>query len=324
MEIIIVGQYFKQKNKDNKMSKKILFMGTPDYATTILKELLQSKYEIIGLFTQPDKPVGRKQLLTPPHIKQYCLDENINIPIFQPIKLKNNEEAKLQIENLKPDYIIVAAYGQILPKGILDIAPCINLHASLLPKYRGASPIQESLLNDDSYTGVTSMLMEEGLDSGDVLGFQYLKITSTMEVSEAFYKLSQIAAKLTITTLDNFENIKPLKQNDSGVSFCKKIKKEHGMVDFSDAKKLILKYKAYSYWPGVFLDSELKLKDIELNELFSINKQGEVLEISKDYVIVGCEKGSLKIKTLQAPSKKAINSVEYLRGQRIEIGNILI
>jgi methionyl-tRNA formyltransferase len=299
-------------------------MGTPDYATTIFKELLQSKYEIVGLFTQPDKPVGRKQVLTPPHIKQYCLDENINTPIFQPIKLKNNEEAKLQIENLKPDYIIVAAYGQILPKGILDIAPCINLHASLLPKYRGASPIQESLLNDDNYTGVTSMLMEEGLDSGDILGFQYLKITSTMEVSEAFCKLSQIAAKLTITTLDNFENIKPLKQNDSGVSFCKKIKKEHGMVDFSDAKKLILKYKAYSYWPGVFLDSELKLKDIELNELFSINKQGEVLEISKDYVIVGCEKGSLKIKTLQAPSKKAINSVEYLRGQRIEIGNILI
>jgi methionyl-tRNA formyltransferase len=306
------------------MSKKILFMGTPDYATTILKELLQSKYEIIGLFTQPDKPVGRKQFLTPPHIKQYCLDENINIPIFQPLKLKNNEEAKLQIENLKPDYIIVAAYGQILPKEILNIAPCINLHASLLPKYRGASPIQESLLNDDSYTGVTSMLMEEGLDSGDILGFQYLKIISTMEVSEAFDKLSQIAAKLTITTLDNFENIKPLKQNDSEVSFCKKIKKEHGIVDFSDAKKLILKYKAYSYWPGVFLDSELKLKDIELNEELSNNKQGEILEIEKDYIIVGCKKGSLKIKTLQAPSKKAINSVEYLRGQRIEIGNILI
>ena len=306
------------------MSKKILFMGTPDYATTILKELLQSKYEIIGLFTQPDKPVGRKQLLTPPHIKQYCLDDNINIPIFQPLKLKNNEEAKLQIENLKPDYIIVAAYGQILPKEILNIAPCINLHASLLPKYRGASPIQESLLNDDSYTGVTSMLMEEGLDSGDILGFQYLKITSTMEVSEAFDKLSQIAAKLTITTLDNFENIKPLKQNDSEVSFCKKIKKEHGIVDFTDAKKLILKYKAYSYWPGVFLTSELKLKDIELSEELSNNKQGEILEIAKDYIIVGCKKGSLKIKTLQSPSKKAINSVEYLRGQRIEIGNILI
>lgn len=305
------------------MSKKILFMGTPDYATTIFKELLQSKYEIVGLFTQPDKPVGRKQVLTPPHIKQYCLDNNINIPIFQPLKLRNNHEAKEQIENLKPDFIIVAAYGQILPKEILDIAPCINLHASLLPKYRGASPIQESLLNDDIYTGVTSMLMEEGLDSGDILAFKYLKITSTMEVSEAFDKLSQIAAKLTITTLDNFENIKPLKQNDSEVSFCKKIKKEHGIVDFSDAKKLILKYKAYSYWPGVFLASELKLKDIELNELTTTNKQGEILEIAKDYIVIGCEKGSLKIKTLQAPSKKAINSVEYLRGQRLDLGNII-
>ena len=306
------------------MSKKILFMGTPDYATTIFSELLQSNYEIIGLFTQPDKPVGRKQILTAPHIKQYCLDLNLNIPIFQPLKLRGNEEATTQIKNLNPDFIIVAAYGQILPKEILDIAPCINLHASLLPKYRGASPIQESLLNDDSYTGVTSMLMEEGLDSGDILAFQYLKVTPTMEVSAAFEELSQIAAKLTITTLDNFENIKPLKQNEAEVSFCKKIKKEDGLVDFLDAKRLILKYKAYSYWPGIFLSSELKLKDIELNEEISINNPGEILEIKKDYILVACEKGSLKIKTLQAPSKKAICSVDFVRGQRLEVGNIII
>ena len=306
------------------MSKRILFMGTPDYATTIFKELINSKYEVIGLFTQPDKPVGRKQVLTPPHIKQYCLDENLNLPIFQPIKLRGDEEAKKQIEDLKPDFIIVAAYGQILPKEILDIAPCINLHASLLPKYRGASPIQESLLNDDYFTGVTSMLMEEGLDSGDILGLQYLKITSTMEVSEAFEKLSIIAATLTITTLDNFENIKPIKQNEAEVSFCKKIKKEDGLVNFLDAKKLYLKYKAYSYWPGIFLESELKLKDIELVEENSINKEGEILEISKDFIVIGCKKGSLKIKTLQAPSKKAISSVDFIRGQRLEVGNILL
>ena len=306
------------------MSKRILFMGTPDYATTIFSELLQSNYEIIGLFTQPDKPVGRKQILTAPHIKQYCLDLNLEIPIFQPLKLRGNEEATTQIKNLNPDFIIVAAYGQILPKEILDIAPCINLHASLLPKYRGASPIQESLLNDDSYTGVTSMLMEEGLDSGDILAFQYLKVTPTMEVSAAFEELSQIAAKLTITTLDNFENIKPLKQNEAEVSFCKKIKKEDGLVDFLDAKRLILKYKAYSYWPGIFLSSELKLKDIELNEEISINNPGEILEIKKDYILVACEKGSLKIKTLQAPSKKAISSVDFVRGQRLEVGNIII
>ena len=305
------------------MSKKILFMGTPDYATTIFKELINSKYEILGLFTQPDKPVGRKQILTAPHIKQYCIDENINLPIFQPLKLRGNEEATKQITELKPDFIIVAAYGQILPKEILDIAPCINLHASLLPKYRGASPIQESLLNDDIYTGVTSMLMEEGLDCGDILGLQYLRITSTMEVSEAFEKLSLIAAKLTITTLDNFENIKPIKQNESQVSFCKKIKKEDGLIDFIDAKKLYLKYKAYSYWPGIFLESELKLKDINLVETDSVNEEGKILEISKDFIVIGCKKGSLKIATLQAPSKKAISSVDYIRGQRLEVGDLL-
>lgn len=305
------------------MSKKILFMGTPEYATTIFKELLSSDYEVVGLFTQPDKPVGRKQVLTPPHIKQFCIDSNLNIPILQPLKLRENEEAKNQIVDLNPDFIIVAAYGQILPKEILDIAPCINLHASLLPKYRGASPIQEALLNDDFYTGVTSMLMEEGLDSGDILGLQYLKITPNMEVNEAFEKLSMIAAKLTITTLDNYENIKPIKQNESEVSFCKKIKKENGLVDFIDAKKLYLKYKAYSYWPGIFLESELKLKDVELIETTSSNKEGEILEIMKDFIIIGCKKGSLKIKTLQAPSKNAVSSVDYTRGQRLFLSNIL-
>ena len=298
-------------------------MGTPDYATTIFKELLSSEYEIVGLFTQPDKPVGRKQVLTPPHIKQFCLDSNLDIPIFQPLKLRGNEEATVEIKKLKPDFIIVAAYGQILPKEILEIAPCINLHASLLPKYRGASPIQESLLNDDTYTGVTSMLMEEGLDSGDILGLQYLKITPSMEVSEAFEKLSIIAAKLTITTLDNYENINPLKQNEAEVSFCKKIKKDDGLVSFLDAKSLYLKYKAYSYWPGVFLESELKLKDIELIETNSINEEGQILDISNDFIIIGCKKGSLKIKTLQAPSKNAISSVDYIRGQRLILSNIL-
>ncbi|MCG3671823.1 methionyl-tRNA formyltransferase [Aliarcobacter butzleri] len=298
-------------------------MGTPSYATEIFKKLLSSNYEVIGLFTQPDKPVGRKQVLTPPDIKQFCIDNSINIPIFQPERLRDNLAAYLVIKELKPDYIIVAAYGQILPKEILKLAPCINLHASLLPKYRGASPIQESLLNDDNFTGVTSMFMEEGLDSGDILALQYLKITSTMEVSEAFSKLSLIAADLTITTLDNFDRLNPIKQNESEVSFCKKIKKENGLVDFSDAKNLFLKYKAYSFWPGIFLESELKLKDIELLEETSQNEAGKILDICKDYIIVGCKKGSLKIKTLQAPSKKAINSVDFVRGQRVEIGDIL-
>ncbi len=306
------------------MSKKILFMGTPDYATRIFKELINSSYEVIGLFTQPDKPFGRKQILTAPHIKQYCLDKDLSIPIFQPEKLRANDEVTKQILNLNPDFIIVAAYGQILPKEILEIAPCINLHASLLPKYRGASPIQESLLNDDYFTGVTSMFMEEGLDSGDILALQYLKITPTMEVQEAFDKLSDIAASLTITTLDNFNKIKPMKQNEAEVSFCKKIKKDDGLVDFKSAKKLFLKYKAYSYWPGVFLPSGLKLKDISLIENISSNTEGSILEIENDSIIIACRIGSIRIKTLQAPSKKALSSVDYIRGQRLEKGDLLV
>lgn len=298
-------------------------MGTPDYATRIFKELISSSYNVVGLFTQPDKPVGRKQILTAPHVKQFCLDENLDMPIFQPEKLKGNIEAAKEIKNLNPDFIIVAAYGQILPKEILDIAPCINLHASLLPKYRGASPIQESLLNDDYFTGVTSMFMEEGLDSGDILGFQYLKITPTMEVDQAFDKLSDIAASLTITTLDNFNNIKPIKQNEAEVSFCKKIKKDNGLVDFSSAKKLFLKYKAYSYWPGIFLASGLKLKDVEFIENESENIEGSILAIESDCILIACKKGSLKIKTIQAPSKKAISSPDYFRGQRLEKDDIL-
>lgn len=299
-------------------------MGTPSYATTIFKEILKNdSYEIVGLFTQADKPVGRKQVLTPPDIKQFCIDNSLDIPILQPQKLKDNLVAYLSILDLKPDFIIVAAYGQILPKDILKIAPCINLHASILPKYRGASPIQESLLNDDEYTGVTSMLMEEGLDSGDILGISYLKLEENMLVDEVFEKLSIIAAKLTITTLDNYEKINPIKQNEADVSFCKKIKKEYGEVDFLNAKKLFLKYKAYSFWPGVFLNSGLKLKDIKLLETASTNSEGEILEIKNDSIIIGCKKGSLEIKTLQAPSKKEINAVEYLRGQRLNIKDIL-
>mgnify|MGYP002128216131 FL=1 len=312
------------KNKENGLSKKVLFMGTPSYATEILKELLNNKnYEVIGIFTQEDKPVGRKQLLTPPHIKQYCLENNINIPILQPKKLKDNLVAYISIKELEPDFIVVAAYGQILPKEILNLAPCINLHASILPNYRGASPIQEGILNDDEYLGVTSMLMEEGLDCGDILGYSYLKNEKNMLVSEAFTKLSDLAAKLTIITLDNYDKLKPIKQNDSSASFCKKIKKEDGEVDFNCAKKLFSKYKAYSFWPGIFLKSGLKLKDIEFIENSSQNIAGEILEIAKDYIVVGCNQGRLKIRTLQAPSKNSINSVEYIKGKRLTIGDIL-
>jgi methionyl-tRNA formyltransferase len=190
----------------------IIFMGTPDYATEIFKELLNHKeFNIVGLFTQPDKKVGRKQILTPPHIKQYCIDKNIDTRIFQPEKLSTEDNIKI-IKNLEPDFIIVAAYGQLLCQNILDIAQCINLHASILPKYRGASPIQEAILNKDKFTGVTAMKMELGLDTGDILSTQCITIKHK-KVDEVFNELSKVASKLTIKVLKEFENIVPQKQN---------------------------------------------------------------------------------------------------------------
>jgi methionyl-tRNA formyltransferase len=305
------------------MSKRIVFMGTPSYATVIFAKLLENQFNVIALFTQGDKKVGRKQEIMPPHIKQYCLDNALELPIYQPQRLRDNPEMVDVLKALIPDFIVVAAYGQILPKEILEIAPCINLHASLLPKYRGASPIQEALLNDDTYTGVTAMLMEEGLDTGDILGFQYLKINPTLEVEEAFEKLSFIAANLTIEVLNYFEHLHPLKQNNALSTLCKKIKKEDGEVNFLDAKSLVLKYKAYSFWPGIFLSSGLKLKHVTLVDETSSNHAGEILEIKHNSIIVGCSIGSIEIKSLQAPSKKEVSAGDYLRGQRLVVGDIL-
>lgn len=303
-------------------TQRIIFMGTPDYATIILKKLLEDAYNIVALYTQPDKPVGRKQVLTPPHIKQYCLDSNCHFPIYQPNTLKD-EAVVEEITSLKPDIIIVAAYGQILPKSVLDIAPCINLHASLLPLYRGASPIQQSLLNDDEYTGVTSMLMDVGLDSGDILGLKYFKIPKDMVVPELFDKLSQVAAELTIETLENFENISPKKQNLTLVSHCGKVKKTDGLVDFKSAKKLYDKYRAYKTWPDIYLSSGLKIKECKLVEIDSNNQAGEIVQIGKASIIIGCEKGSIEVFFVQPPSKKQMGVADYIRGQRLELGDTI-
>ena len=301
-------------------NQNIVFMGTPDYATVIFEKLLEEDYNIVALFTQPDKPVGRKQELTPPHIKQFTIDNGLSLPIYQPISLKEKSSIDI-INKLEPDIILVAAYGQILPKEILDIAPCVNLHASLLPKYRGASPIQQSLLNEDKFTGVTAMFMEDGLDSGDILGLKYIEIKKDMVVSELFDELSNVAAKLTIEILNGYENLKPKKQNISLVSHCKKVKKSDGLVEFTNANKLYNKYRAYKSWPDIYIHNGLKIKECELYDVDSVNNCGEILEIQNDFIVIGCEKGSIKILKVQPASKKQMNVVDYIRGQRLKVGD---
>ena len=301
-------------------NKRIVFMGTPEYATVILKKILEKKYNVVALFTQPDKPIGRKQILTPPHIKQYILENNLSLPLYQPTTLKD-EQIQQEIIELKPDIIIVAAYGQILPKEILNISPCINLHASLLPKYRGASPIQQALLNDDTFSGVTAMNMDVGLDSGDILGYKYVKIDFDTVVSELFDMLAVCAADLTVEILERLESIAPQKQNLSLVSICKKISKNDGLVSFENANNLYNKYRAFKSWPDIYLESGLKIKECTLSETNSINENGKILSIEKSSIIIGCTKGTISISSVQPSSKKQMNVVDYIRGKRLERGD---
>jgi len=296
---------------------RVVFMGTPQYATAIFQKIQD---RVVGLFTQPDRPVGRKRILTPPHIKKYVMERGVDIPIFQPQRVRD-PEVVAQIEALRPDFIVVAAYGQILPPQILSIAPCINLHGSLLPKYRGASPVQQALLNGDSHTGVTAMLMDEGLDTGDILAYEVVPIQKDDTAATLFEKLSESAAKLTPMVLDRFFSIKPLPQHDADASYCKKIEKSDGVVEFDDAGALWNRYRAFVIWPGIFLQNGLKLKKLDLVESQSQNEPGEILRIDESGVTVGCRRGSVRIERVQPPSKKEMSAIEYIRGRRIGVGD---
>jgi len=293
-------------------------MGTPEYAKVILQELI-NHHQVVAVVTQPDKPVGRKRVMAPPPAKELALQYQIDC--LQPESI--DESFVPILTSYKPDFLIVAAYGQILPQYILDIAVPINLHASLLPRYRGASPVQECLLHGDDFTGVTAMHMEKGLDSGPILGFRAFSLPLEINLTQLMQKLSFAAAKLSIDVIKSYAKINPLKQNGAQKSYCKKIKSEDGLVVFDDAKKIDAKFRAYYGWPGIYIESGLKLKEIELLETQSCNNVGEILSIDKDGVIVGCKKGSIVVKRVQPSGKKEMESKSYINGKRLNIGDTL-
>ena len=300
----------------------VVYMGTPEYAKIILDALIKdSEINVNLVLTQPDRPVGRKKVLTPPPVKE--LAQEFNIDVLQPNRLRDSG-IKEAIESKKPDFIIVAAFGQILPKEILDIAPCINLHASILPFYRGASPIQSAFLNDDLYSGVTAMLMDEGLDTGDILAFKYIKTKDAPLLPLMTQELSTLAADLTISVIKNFDAINPMPQLNAISSNCKKISRADGLVDFTNANALYKKYCAFFGWPGVFLESGLKLSDISLVSTSTSHLAGEVVEIKENSVVVGCTIGSLEIATIQPPSKAKMSAKAYITGKRVSVGDTLL
>ncbi len=297
-------------------------MGTPHYAKEILSALIEAEdMEVSLVLTQPDRPVGRKKVLTPPPVKVLAVEHNIEV--LQPNRL-SEDGIKEAIEAAKADFIIVAAFGQILPKSILDIAPCINLHASLLPQYRGASPVQQSLLNGDAKTGVTSMLMEEGLDTGDMLETIEFVIPDAMRLQALMQQLTIDASVLTLNTIRNFKNITPVKQNEAEATLCKKIKKSDGEVNFEDASLIYNKYRAFEGWPGIFAANGTKFAELALVESQNSHKSYEILSFEDDAVIVGCSKGSLKIGTLQPASKKAMSAKAYCVGRGLKVGDSIL
>lgn len=301
---------------------RIIFMGTPDYASRILQSVIEDEtIDVVAVYTQPDKPVGRKKVMTPPPVK--VLAQEHAIALYQPNRLRD-EAVVSQLLKIECDFIVVAAYGQILPKAILDHAPCINLHASILPHYRGASPIQQSLLNGDHESGVTAMLMDVGLDTGAILKIERIQIGDDEMVSSLFDRLTDVASSLTLDVLKTFDTLTPQAQNDSEATHCTKITKSEGEVSFDNAQELYNRYRAFTPWPGVFLKSGLKLKQIALQECESASPSGKILSVDRESIVVGTPHGSIRIFTVQPPSKKEMRVTDYLNGARLHCDDILV
>jgi methionyl-tRNA formyltransferase len=293
-------------------------MGSPLYGVKVLERVAE-KFEIVAIYTQPDRPVGRKKRLTPTPVKVW--GESRGVPVFTPPTLKGEGE---RIASFKPDFIVVASYGLILPKEILEIAPPINLHGSLLPKYRGASPIQSAILNGDKWTGVTAMLMEEGLDTGAMLGWSYTPIgeKTTPQLME---ELGELGGELAVEVLERFEEIRPLPQLDALASYCKKITKADGAVTFKmPAVEIWRRYRAFIQWPTIFTPL-FKIVEMELEEENGSYTPGEILKVDKreGSGAVGCSRGSVKLKKVQAPGRKPVPFLSYFNGLRLKVGDIL-
>ncbi|MDD6645359.1 MAG: methionyl-tRNA formyltransferase [Oscillospiraceae bacterium] len=301
----------------------VVFMGTPDFAVPSLKAIAKH-HNVLAVFTQPDKPVGRKMVLTPPDVK-VCARE-LSIPVYQPVKLREGDNDKL-IRELNPDVIVVVAYGQILPESILNIPRygCINVHGSLLPKYRGAAPIQWSVLNGDEVTGVTTMYMEKGLDTGDILLTEEYKIGINETAGQVFDNLSELGGELIIKTLDYAQKgmLKPVKQDDSLSTYAKMLDKSMCKIDFSKTNKEVHnKVRGLCPWPvasTVFNGKILKIFETRLAD--GKGKPGEV--ICTNPLTVACGEGAVVVNSVQLQGKKRMDSNAFLQGHKISIGTII-
>ena len=309
----------------NPKELRIVFMGTPDFAVPSLQALIDAGHDVCAVYTQPDKPQGRKQILTAPPVKTLALEHDI--PVFQPNTLKNEDE-QARLRELAPEVIIVVAYGKLLPKAVLDIPPhgCINVHGSLLPRWRGAAPIQWAVIAGDEMAGVTTMQMAEGLDTGDMLLTYETKVGEKETAGELFDRLAQSGAELLIQTLVKLDEITPRPQDDAQSCYAHMLDKQMAVIDWSkSAHEIDCLIRGLNPWPIALttLFGE-RLKVFAAEKAAGNGEPGTVLEADpKKGLTVACGEGALGLTEIQLVGGKRMKATDFLRGHAIEVGTKL-
>lgn len=314
---------------------KLIFMGTPEFAVPSLARLIVDGHEIAAVFTQPDKPAGRGKNLQAPPVKIFAVEHSI--PVHQPAKIKTNEDVRTVFDAIAPDACIVAAYGKILPEWMLAIPRlgCINVHASLLPKYRGAAPINWAIAHGERETGVTIMQMDAGLDTGDMLRSRAIEIKSEETAPELSVRLSRLGAELLSETLPDLERgeIKPTPQDDIEATYAPMLKREDGLIDWRmSAKEIADRVRAFQPWPGtytLFRSGRLALwraheTAASRNNLSAEEKvePGTITGVDKSGIAVACANSTtLHIEELQIEGKRKLTAREFINGARLSVGD---
>lgn len=306
---------------------RLIFMGTPDLARTVLQALTESDNEVVCVVTQPDKPKGRGYELTPPPVKVFA--EEKGIPVYQPVTLKNGELQPV-IDEYKPDAIIVAAYGQILPPYIIEFGGygCINVHGSILPKYRGAAPIQRAIIDGEKKTGITIMKMDNGLDTGDILTIEETEIGAEDNFETMHDRLADIGGSLLVKTLKMLEegSVTPVKQDDSLSSYAKKIEKSDCLLDLTeDAYYVWCRIRGLSPIPLSFayLNGKMvKFIEAEYSEKSYDAEAGKVVSLDGGKITVACGKGSIRLCRLLPEGKGRMSASDFINGRRVSVGDI--
>ena len=304
---------------------RIVFMGTPDFAVPSFEALLKSDNQVVGVVTQPDRPKGRGQLLTPSSVKLVAQREQISV--LQPTKMKD-PDFLAALAAWKPDLIAVAAFGRILPPAILSLPPkgCVNVHGSLLPKYRGAGPIQWAIINGESETGITTMLMDEGMDTGAILLQEQIPIAPEETAGSLSPRLAELGGRLLITTIAQLKagTLVPRPQDHSQATLAPLLKKEDGAIDWTmPAKAIANRIRGLTPWPGAYTflgaDRWVICRAIPMNEATSL-APGQIEAVTKDAIHVGTGQGVLAIKELQPANSRRMLVAQYLAGHPIQAG----